>query len=437
MNDIKVSVIIPVYNVEKYLRQCLDSVKSQTLLDIEFICVDDGSTDASATILDDYAKVDNRFKIIHKKNEGYGKAMNTGMDAAAGEYIGIVESDDMVYPDTYEILYNSARRNDLDMVKGDHDLFYGEEEDEVFKSHPGNCEAWYDKVMVKGMSSFMYPFPMSIWTGIYKRSFLTQYGIRFRESPGASFQDNGFWLKTVAAADRMMFISRSVYRYRQDNPDASIRSTDKMYAMTEEYDDAVCWLRNNGFTGDANIANYYRMRELRVTYYRIDDILKEKFAEEIRKQFREFKGQFADLDCTEEVHFMPWIYEMAGDPYGTNTVITVTRKKVTDFLAKKEHLMVYGAGYIASRVFRKLVHLGVWDKVSYIITSDEPEKKVFCGKKVVSVDRVKSVMRDEEFLVLIAAGRRSQPDMLKRLVENDISDYMVCDDLLKEFWTII
>ena len=95
----KVSVIIPVYNVEKYLRQCLDSVINQTLKDIEIICVDDGSTDNCPNILDEYAAKDARIKIIHKKNEGYGKAMNVGISHASGEYIGIVEPDD--YIDSY------------------------------------------------------------------------------------------------------------------------------------------------------------------------------------------------------------------------------------------------------------------------------------------------------------------------------------------------
>ena len=76
----KVSVVIPVYNVEKYVRECLDSVQKQTLEELEIICIDDGSTDCSGAILDEYAQKDSRFHVVHKKNEGYGKAINTGMD---------------------------------------------------------------------------------------------------------------------------------------------------------------------------------------------------------------------------------------------------------------------------------------------------------------------------------------------------------------------
>ena len=101
----KVSVVIPVYNVEKYLRECLDSVQKQTLQELEIICIDDGSTDSSGAILDEYAQKDSRFHVIHKKNEGYGKAMNIGMDLVTSPYVGIVESDDWIDSTMYQKLY--------------------------------------------------------------------------------------------------------------------------------------------------------------------------------------------------------------------------------------------------------------------------------------------------------------------------------------------
>ena len=120
----KVSIVIPVYNVEKYLRECLDSVKNQTLRDIEIICVDDGSTDCSGEILDEYAKQDNRFHIIHKQNEGYGKAMNVGMAAASAPYTGSVESDDRIEADMYEKLSAIMEQTKADVIKADYYQFY-------------------------------------------------------------------------------------------------------------------------------------------------------------------------------------------------------------------------------------------------------------------------------------------------------------------------
>ena len=115
----KVSIIIPTYNVEMYLVECMDSVVNQTLKDIEIICINDGSTDSSLEILKGYAEKDDRIIIVDKENGGYGIGMNIGLDKATGEYIGIVEPDDFVPLNMYEELYNKAVENDLDLVKAD------------------------------------------------------------------------------------------------------------------------------------------------------------------------------------------------------------------------------------------------------------------------------------------------------------------------------
>ena len=113
----KVSVLVPVYNVEKYVGMCLDSLLCQTLKDMEIICIDDGSTDNSSAILAEYAKRDSRIIIITKENTGYGASMNLGLSRAKGEYIGIVESDDYALPEMFEQLYIKAQENELEVVK--------------------------------------------------------------------------------------------------------------------------------------------------------------------------------------------------------------------------------------------------------------------------------------------------------------------------------
>ncbi|ULQ60045.1 glycosyltransferase family 2 protein [Brucepastera parasyntrophica] len=114
----KISIIIPVYNVEKYLRECLDSCITQTLRDIEIVCVNDASPDNSSAILDEYAKKDNRIKVItHEKNLGLGGARNTGISAASGEYVWFVDSDDFISPHSCEILYSYAKQKNADIVR--------------------------------------------------------------------------------------------------------------------------------------------------------------------------------------------------------------------------------------------------------------------------------------------------------------------------------
>ena len=115
MNNDLISVIIPVYNVEQYLRRCLDSVINQTYKNLEIILIDDGSTDNGGKICDEYALKDNRIKVIHKENGGVALARNAGLDIAKGEYIGFVDSDDYIAKDMYELLYNLLIENKVEV----------------------------------------------------------------------------------------------------------------------------------------------------------------------------------------------------------------------------------------------------------------------------------------------------------------------------------
>ena len=114
MSKPKVSVIVPIYNVEKYLDRCMQSVLNQTLKDIEIIMVDDGSPDNCPSMCDEYARKDNRIKVIHKKNGGLGFARNSGLEIATGEYVAFIDSDDFIDTSMYETLYNTAKIYGLD-----------------------------------------------------------------------------------------------------------------------------------------------------------------------------------------------------------------------------------------------------------------------------------------------------------------------------------
>lgn len=132
--DIAVSILVPIYNVEKYLEKCLDSLISQTLRNIEIICINDGSTDNSFSIIKNYAARDNRIIIINKKNTGYGDSMNQGLSKAKGEYIGIVESDDFVDKKMYEDLYNIALKYCADIVKSSFYEYWETPEKKVYSN---------------------------------------------------------------------------------------------------------------------------------------------------------------------------------------------------------------------------------------------------------------------------------------------------------------
>lgn len=232
----KVSVVIPVCNVETYLRECIDSALNQTLRDIEIICVDDGSTDGSPAILDEYAAADPRVKVIHKPNAGYGQTMNVGMKAATGEFIAILESDDCIRPDMYEVLYRTAQKHKLDFVKSDHEVFVGEPEDRTFTYMPiGRDKSQYGRVINPYTELDIFNARMQTWSGLYRKSFLEENHIRHNESPGASYQDNGFWFLSFLYAKRIMLVNRAFYCLRRDNPNSSVHNKGKVFCIFEEY----------------------------------------------------------------------------------------------------------------------------------------------------------------------------------------------------------
>lgn len=296
----KVSIIIPVYNAEPYLRKCLESVAHQTLEDIEIVCVDDGSKDRSGVMLDEYAAHDSRFKVIHKENGGYGKAMNTGMNAATGEYIGIVEPDDYIEPAMFCTLYNKAKEFNLDLIKSGFRRFWHDGNGEI-KSEceiPDKTGRLHGAILDLTENLAPYKFPMNTWTGIYKKEYLDRYNIRHHETPGASFQDNGFWLQTFWHARRAMFIPDIFYNYRCDNPNSSVTNPAKVFCMKEEYDWIREFLDNNPELRNKFLGVYHlkKFHNYQWTFNRIDRKFKKTFLMVFHKEFKEaFKKGEIDI----------------------------------------------------------------------------------------------------------------------------------------------
>lgn len=234
----KVSVILPIYNVSQYLRECLDSVTRQTLKELEIICVNDGSTDDSLDIVQEYAQKDDRIVVITGPNGGYGKAMNKGLDRATGEYIGIVEPDDYVCLTMFEDLYRVASDNDLDIVKADFYRFGRNENGDMNLNYVrlDDTQRRYGELLHPDQDPSLIKFVMNTWSGIYRREMLEKYHIRHNETPGASFQDNGFFFQTTVCAKRMMIVNRPYYRNRRDNPNSSVNNKEKVYCVNVEYD---------------------------------------------------------------------------------------------------------------------------------------------------------------------------------------------------------
>lgn len=290
----KVSLIVPTYNVEQYLVECMESITNQTLEDIEVICINDGSTDGSLSILQSYADKDKRIIIVDKENGGYGIGMNIGLEIATGEYIGIVEPDDFVPVNMFGNLYDIAKGNNLDFVKADFYRFERATNGDMFLTynHLSKKEEDYNVVFNPSETPEAIRWIMNTWSGIYKREFLNKWNIRHNETPGASFQDNGFWFQTFVFATRAMIIDKPYYMNKRDNPNSSVKNMQKVFCVNVEYDHIKDVLIEHPETWN-RFKSYYTLKRFHnclTTLRRIDNSCKldyvNRFSKEMKRAYQ-------------------------------------------------------------------------------------------------------------------------------------------------------
>jgi glycosyltransferase involved in cell wall biosynthesis len=232
----KVTVLMPSLNVSAYIDQCMESVVSQTLHDIEIICIDAGSTDGTMDKLKKYSSMDKRIHLIYSDKKSYGYQLNLGIKAASGKYIGIVETDDIVEPDMFETLYNTAIKTEAEFVKGNYEQFI----------ETKNGLRWYKRstIPIKGsdmVGQIINPKQLPklfvndgyLWRGIYKSDLIKK--VLLNESQGAAYQDIGFLYQIYSSASRAVYIDKVVYLYRQDNTNSSTFNTNGFHYMVNEY----------------------------------------------------------------------------------------------------------------------------------------------------------------------------------------------------------
>jgi len=283
----KISIIVPIYNVEKYLCECLDSLINQTFKELEIICINDGSTDNSVNILEEYRFKDKRIKVINKENSGYGNSMNIGIENATAPYIGILESDDIAKSEMFNDLYSLITEYDCDFVKSDYSLYYSSK-NKIIPNNMIKTEDAFKVTNSKENPELLFLTP-SIWSAVYKKEFLVKNDIKFLETPGASYQDTSFHDKVFMCAERILLTDKAYVYYRQDNENSSVNSKSKVYCITDEYKEVHSYIDTHP---ELEIFRPYiydlQFRGYQWNLNRISDSFVQEFFEHFHNEFKSY-----------------------------------------------------------------------------------------------------------------------------------------------------
>lgn len=206
-----ISVIVPVYNVEKYLKQCVDSIIAQTYTDLEIILVDDGSTDLCPGICDEYAAMDTRIRVLHKKNGGLSDARNAGLEVARGEFIGFVDSDDYIMPMMYELLYQACVDHGVAVAMCGRRVIDEKETVIRYECCMENAALLEAKEAVQSLLRNDNRCDSAVWDKLY-RSFLF---VDIRYPAKVHYEDQNVTARLISYSERIYHVGQALYVYRK------------------------------------------------------------------------------------------------------------------------------------------------------------------------------------------------------------------------------
>lgn len=443
----KISVLVPVYNVESYLEQCLDSLIRQSWRELEIICVNDGSTDKSGQILERYAMMDSRIVVIHKENTGYGNSMNVALSSATGEYVAIVESDDFACRDMIRVLYEAADLNDADVVKG---TFYNYHNGQDMRStrldnYPRN------KLLNIDSCPTLFNLADTIWSCLYKRSFLLSHHICFHETPGASYQDISFALQVWMEAEKVYFIEDAVLHYRRDNLNSSMNNPKKVFCVFDEYE----WIeekyddffRQNPMLETYFMAgkywdyfNHYHRVGIQYQYALLCRLAasaqKDKEAEKLRKEvfFPQVWDKLSAID--EDINL--FFEQTAKDPGDYRLKSCGFQNELVygdaffEALQKYPLVLVYGAGQVG-RCLAKEIRRRNGSVDSFVVTDVSGQNASCMGIPVYEIQEYLS--RADSCAVVIAVTERGQYEIYEHLQSYGFQNIFRVDKAVRKMFS--
>lgn len=398
MEKIKISIIIPVYNVEKYLRECLDSILAQTFQDFEIICVDDGSTDKSLEILQEYKRKDDRFVILQQRHAGAGAARNHGLKLAEGKYIQFLDSDDYFEPNLLEELYTRAEKFGSDLTVCSSRKV--DDEGNITETGSPNFPINIDKVPMEQVFNrqdfkdeiFCLLIPV-VWNKLIKKSFLDKNHLEFPKL--TIYEDIAFMHSVVACADRIVAFNKELINYRFNRP-GSLVSTRSSHTIEA--------IKSCMYLGE-----FLNCRNLLTEY---ENAYKKAFINHIRaeisycndNEYKEFLKEFKTL--------LPNDWQKYQSALRKDYI---TSEYLRKFIGDKK-VMLWGASLFIKQVLEKETEknpniLGVIDRNS------ASAGKAFCNYTIYTPDAINELKPDGVILTVLSNNESIYESLLEEFKE--------------------
>jgi len=410
VDEIKVSVVIPVYNVEEYLSDCLESILEQDFDNYEIICVDDGSTDYSGEILQAYAS---RYKQIrmytHEHNRGQSAARNTGISYAKGKYIWFVDSDDMIAADSLRALYDIAEKDLVDIVYFKIKVLY--EGREIYKKH-ANLPSYEYPGICSGRERFCQysenqEFIASACRQFIRTDFIKKNGIRFYE--GIIYEDVLFSFFCIMKAGKVLNIPHEFYVYRQRK------------GSTMSIKDYRC--AQSMFVIIVQIVTYWNSHEFNDREHRAIEILLERYYR-FYKSYSQY-GDTVKLEVGGRVEKA--LYAMLKQP--DQPVWLMLSEQQIEHIRNARHVVIFGAGRGAVDIFRQLQENGIGVAL-FAVSSLDDNPETLCGTKVVGVDSISANLKDAAIIVGVTEKYRA--GIQEKLQQLGYRDIVAAQDVVME-----
>ena len=440
----KVSIVIPCLNSVKYIKETMESVINQTLKEIEVLVIDAGSTDGTLEILHEFAKKDNRVKVLSSDKKSMGYQYNLGINASTGDYIGFVETDDYIELVMYEELYSIIEEKCVDYVKAGFDMFadiYGERLFLGYKPLIGRNAKLYGKVISPNDYPDLIFRDVNIWNGVYSRKFLNEESIRFNETPGAAFQDMGFVLQTLVLAEKAIYIDKSFYRYRRDNMGSSVYNKNTHNYVKWEFEYIQRRLSNT-FLVDSYYLEplvYIRFFKNYLGMLRSNLLKTEICSDELYASLSSFRGLFQKGYELFDITKRSWIdlgtrheiLMLLGSDYEHYCSMLKQSAQINQdllrewikFLKQQSELLLFGAGGVGGGVYCYLKRNEL-DIIGFCDNDKNRWNKSYMGKKVYSPIEAATKYPKAVYLVTVS---NYASDIKNQLIGSNIELGRICN----------